>query len=201
MLGNRVTDPNKVSREHLDEVLAHGVNPTIQFSKPGYSLRLLRNVNKPGFLATLNLSRMCRLALSDNKKKNFDLSPLEQCEESQEFYLNSHTNNDFGDLSRFPRLRRLLIEDQLQLRNISFAGSNLEGVFIHNCKNREALTELRDLRRLRAFGTSRTRLDFDSLLATNWPDSMETVALHSGSRKWDERARKNLGRKGPRRIF
>lgn len=329
MIENRITDPKKVSRENLSEVLGRGVNPTIQFSKPGYSPRLLKKVNKlcseygdklevrfyghyseafdasvvkhlpdaqwlsidcllrisnedeisrlpnlrklsfgvyyfdnPDFLATLNLAQICRLALSDVKKKNFDLAPLAQCDELDEFFLNGHTKNiaaisalpkltrlslgsiskrrtlefvneipnlkkltiilggrenidelshlglreleilrvracnDLGDLSRFPNLRRLLVEDQLQLRRISFIGSGVEEVSIHNCKNLDQLDGLLGLKRLRHFRTSRTKLDLDSLVEANWPASMETVAIYSGSEKWNERARRILDKRG-----
>lgn len=329
MLENRITDPKKVSREHLDEVLGRGVNPTVQFSKPGYSPRLLKKVNQlcseygdklevrfyghysgafdasvlkhlpdaqwisvdclmhienedaiarmpnlrklsfgvyhfdaPHFLATLDLTQITRLVLSDNKKKNFDLSPLKNCDNLDEFFLNGHlkniavlshlqnltklslgsiakrqklefvneiTNldkltiilggrenideiehaslneleilrvkgfNDLGNLSRFPNLCRLHVEDQIQLRSISFAGSSLEEVSLHNCKSLNRLDGLLDLRGLRHFRTSRTKLDLDILVEASWPESMETVAVYSGSQKWNERARKTLDEKG-----
>jgi hypothetical protein len=205
---------------------------------------------------------MTRLVLSDNKKKNFDLSPLENCEKLDEFYLNGHLKNiaaisylpkltklslgsiakrqklefvneipnldkltiilggreninevehaslselevvrvrginDLGRLSRFPNLRRLRVEDQIQLRNISFAGCDLEEVSIHNCKSLDRLDGLLDLKRLRHFRTSRTKLDLDRLVEANWPDTMETVAIYSGSEKWNEQARKILDEKG-----
>ena len=334
MLQNRITDPKKVSREHLNEVLERGIIPTIQFSKPGYSRRLLKQVNNycaeygdkleirfyghysdafdaailkhlpdvrwlsvdclqsignedaitrlpnlrklsfgvyhfdnPSFLATLDLTQITRLALSDNSKKNFDLSPLTQCHELHEFFLNGHRKNiesishlprlrmlslgsiakrqtlefvngipnlekltiilggrenidevehaslnelevlrvrainTLGDLSRFPGLRRLHVEDQLQLRTISFVGTDLEEISIHNCKNLEQLTGLLELRRLRAFRTSRTKLDLDSLLKANWPDSMESVAIYSGSQKWNNRARQVLDERGYSEYF
>jgi hypothetical protein len=333
LLENRINDPTTVSRTHLNEVLRRGVAPTIQFSKPGYSPSLLKEINSlcaeygeklevrfyghysgtfdaaavrhlpdvqwlsvdclmricnedeiaripnlrkfsfgvyefdnPGFLGTLNLRRIRRLALSDNRHKNFDLAPLVQCAELDEFFLNGHTKNitaishlpklntlslgsiakrcalefvndiphlqtltiilggrenidelkhpslgaleilrvralsDLGDLSRFPGLRRLRVEDQLQLRSISFVGSDLEEVSIHNCKNLEKLVGLLELRRLREFRTSRTKLDVDSLLDASWPDSMEIVAIYSGSDKWNKRARNILDSKGYREL-
>lgn len=333
MLENRITDPKKVSRKHLDEVLGRGVNPTIQFSKSSYSTRFLKKVNKlcseygdklevrfyghcagtfdasvvrhlpdaqwlsvdcllhisnedeiarlqnlrklsfgvyyfdnPGFLATLDLAQIRRLALSDVKKKNFDLAPLAQCEELDEFFLNGHTKNiaaisrlpklrvlslgsiakrrtlefvneipnlkkltvilggrenideiehsglsdlavlrvkalsSLGDLSRFPNLRRLHVEDQIQLRSVSLEVSGLEEVSIHNCKNLEQLIGLLKLKQLRAFRTSRTKLDLESLLDANWPESMESVAIYGSSQKWNKRARKVLDEKGYREI-
>ena len=41
--------------------------------------------DNPGFLATLDLTQLRRLALSENRHKNFDLSPLAHCAELEEF--------------------------------------------------------------------------------------------------------------------
>lgn len=334
MLENRITDAKKVSREHLDEVLGRGINPTIQFSKPGYSPRFLQEVNQlcseygdklevrfyghyssvfdasvlndlpdvqwlsvdclmhienedaiarmpnlrklsfgvyhfddPRFLAALDLTQITRLVLSDNKKKNFDLSPLENCDKLDELFLNSHLKNiaalshlpkltklslgsiakrkklefvneipnldkltiilggrenideiehsslrdlevlrvrglnSLGDLSRFPKLRRLHVEDQLQLRRVSFECAGLEEVSIHNCKNLEKLSGLLKLKQLRAFRTSRTKLDLDNLLNANWPESMESVAIYGSSQKWNKHARQILDKKGYRENY
>jgi hypothetical protein len=218
--------------------------------------------DNPGFLATLNLARISRLTLSDNSKKNFDLSPLALCDELEELYLSGHRKNinaisllpalrvlslgsiaksqalefvneiqtlakltlilggrenldeldhtglnelevlrvrglsTLGDLSRFQGLRRLLVEDQLQLKSISLDGSDLEEISIHNCKNLQELAGLLTLKRLRSFRASRTKLDLDSLLGANWPGTMKTVALYSGNRRWNERARQILDERG-----
>jgi len=325
VLENRITDPKRISRAHIDEVLSRGISPTIQFSKRGYSARILKTLNKycveygdklevrfyghysdafdaavlkhlpdvqwlsvdcllqienedaianlpklrklsfgvydyekPDFLATVNLSQITRLALTDNKKKNFDLSPMAQCDQLEEFFLTGHRKNiaaishlpklrylslgsiakrqtlefvneipnlekltivlggrqnideivhpglrdlevlrvrglnSLGDFARLPNLRRLQVEDQLQLRSIDFDSAGLEEISLHNCKNLERLNGLLELKRLRAFRTSRTKLDMDGLLEANWPESMEAVALYGRSEKWNKHARQVL---------
>ncbi len=323
---NRITDPKRVSSKQIREILSRGARPTIQFSRRGYSRRILKSINKlcaeygdrlevrfyghefdasvlrdlpeaqwlstdcllhirnedaiaampalrklsfgtfhfdrPGFLAEIDLADLTRLVLSENKKKNLDLAPLRDCSALEELYVSGHRKNisaisrlpqlkklslgsitkrqalDFvneiprlekltiilggrenidevahvglrelevlrvrgisslGDLSRFPVLRRLLVEDQIQLQQISVAGTSLEEVSIHNCKSLDDLQGLLDLDSLRVFRTSRTKLDLERYLNATWPESMESVALYSGSEKWNEQARALMEEKG-----
>jgi Leucine-rich repeat (LRR) protein len=60
----------------------------------------------PPFLATLDLTQITRLVLSDNKKKNFDLSPLENCTNLDELFLNGHLKS-IAALSHLPKLTKL----------------------------------------------------------------------------------------------
>lgn len=43
---NRINDPQRISGKPIDAILARGGRPTIQFSRPGYSKRLLKSVNE-----------------------------------------------------------------------------------------------------------------------------------------------------------
>lgn len=103
-----------------------------------------------------------------------------------------------GDLARFPHLRRLKIEDQLQLRMIALAGPPLETLVLNNCKNLERLDGLDGLRHLKVFRARETKLDLDSLLEYPWPPSLQICALYSGSRKWNAAARLRLDERGYR---
>ncbi|MGI9271736.1 MAG: hypothetical protein ACR2QT_08180 [Woeseiaceae bacterium] len=257
--------------KHLPDVQYLSVDCLMRIKNEDEIARL-RNLRKfsfgvyyfdnPGFLKTLDLAELSRLTLSDTKKKNFDLSPLSQCEALEVLSLNSHTKNiasisqlpkltrlhlgsigkrqtlefvneisnlekltillggrenigevehyglndleiirvralnDLGDLTRFPNLRRVLVEDQIQLRSISFVGTGLEDVRIRNCKNLEQLDGLFDLTNLRAFHTWQTKLDLDALVEADWPESMGTVAIYSNNQKWNDRARQILDDKG-----
>lgn len=103
---------------------------------------------------------------------------------------------DLGDLSRFPRLKKLVIEDQIRLERISLDGVNLEDIRILNCKNLngiEAISLQRNISHIRIYGT---KLDLGELAKRQWPDSLETLALYSGKRKQDENLRKVLDEKG-----
>lgn len=105
-----------------------------------------------------------------------------------------------GDLKRFPSLRSIRIEDQIKLHSISVAGTSLEEVSVHNCKNLERMDGLLELQGLRKFRTSRTKLPLDELVAADWPPSMEVLALYSSKQKWNDNARKILDERGYREF-
>lgn len=326
---NRITDPRLVSGRHIDKILAKGGRPTIQFSMPGYSPRVLKSVNRlcrkfgdrlevrfyghysaafdaavlamlpdvqwlsidcllrvenienvyalgnlhklsfgvyefdnPDFLSGLNLGSMKSMTLSENRKRNIDLRFLDQCRDLEELLINGHTRNvsaiagapklsrlslgsmpkkqslkfvndlpglesltiilggrenidelrhgdlhelevlrvrglnSLGSLARFPRLRRLRVEDQIQLAGMSFEGSAVQEIIIYNCKNLESLQGLSELGNLTDLRVSRTDLDLDRLLDREWPESLVVLALYSGSQKWNKRAREILAQRG-----
>ncbi len=157
--------------------------------------------DRPSFLETLDLERLKSLFLSENRKRNFDLSSLASCLSLKELYLEGHWKGvghiadlpdlshvtlrafakarglgflgklaklsnltlvlggreetlefanhslqtlqilrvrglrSLGDLSRFPILRHLRIEDQLQLERLDLTAANLERLMLFNCKN------------------------------------------------------------------
>lgn len=101
-----------------------------------------------------------------------------------------------GVLGRFPALRRLLVEDQLQLREISLCGTHLQELGLINCKNLARIDGLDQQGELAHFRTARTALDLDYLLNRSWSPSMQVLALYSGSEKWNRAAREELDRRG-----
>ncbi len=105
-----------------------------------------------------------------------------------------------GRLDRFPNLRRLQIEDQLQLHSLSVVGAQLHELSVHNCKNLQVVSGLDRLMELEQIRVSRTNLDLDTLRDRSWPPSMEVVALYSGSQKWNTEARAILDQRGYREF-
>lgn len=101
-----------------------------------------------------------------------------------------------GDLERFPNLRILQIEDQLQLRAIDLQGPPLERVWLFNCKNLASLKGIEHTTRLRELRASIGALTPDALLSTNWPVSLEAMALFTASRKRNAAIRAELDRRG-----
>ncbi|MEQ1754978.1 MAG: hypothetical protein ABL973_12690 [Micropepsaceae bacterium] len=101
-----------------------------------------------------------------------------------------------GDLRRFPALSRLSIQDQLQLRSITLAGSRLRTLFVHNCRNLTNIAGLESQPCLEHFRTSRTKLDLNALISLDWPATMKSVSLYSGSKKWNAHARTALAKRG-----
>ena len=103
-----------------------------------------------------------------------------------------------GSLERFPMLRFLQIEDQLQIREISVSGSRLHELCVLNCKNLEQIIGLSEQDELMRFLASRTRLDLDGLVQFDWPSSLQALVLYSGSEKWNKQARQEIEKRGYR---
>lgn len=220
----------------------------------------------PAFLGTLGLERIKTLSLSENRKRNFDLSPLAACKSLEALYVEGHWKgiediaglpclkrvtlrafaktrsvaflgkanhlshlalvlggreditelasqslqtlqilrvkglHSFGDLSRFPTLRHLRIEDQLQLKRLDLTGAHLERLTLSNCKNLATIVGLGDQDQMREFVASRVALNLDELKELTWPKTMEVVGLYSGSNKWNESTAQLLANRGYKRF-
>jgi hypothetical protein len=327
----RINDPSEVHSNAIRDIFKAGRKPTVQFSRPGYSDKLLKQVNllcqefgdelevrfyghyqtcfdasvlanlpdaqslsvdclteisnedtiaslkflkrlsfgvykfdEPQFFEKLNVAQLTRLSLIENAKRNFDLSILAQAQNLKTLFINGHTKNigalqnlhnltdltlsaipkhqnlqflcdieslrslslilggrssmdefrhpalenlsiirvrgleTLGSLGRYPRLRDLHVEDQLQIHSIDFTGAPLQKVVLANCKNLDKIEGLEDLNQIAELRVSRTNLDLQALLDRDWPPSLEILALYSGSRKWNDAARAVLDKRGYR---
>ena len=101
-------------------------------------------------------------------------------------------------LERFPRLRRLLIEDQLRLTQLSFDREMpaLEELRILGCKKfarLDGLGQLSGLKHLRLYGTA---VDFDALFGQPRPAPLEIVGFYTGRSRADEALRLRLQQMG-----
>lgn len=101
-----------------------------------------------------------------------------------------------GDLSRLPSLRHLWLEDQAKIDQINLSGVQLAHFSAWNCKTLEALYGLELQDKLREFQVGRVALDLDKLRDWRWPDSVSTVRLFSGSRRWNEITASELSLRG-----
>ena len=99
-----------------------------------------------------------------------------------------------GSLARFHKLQRLRVEDQLQLRSVELATAptSLSHLTIFNCKNLQSLGSIADLSGLIDLRIGRTSLDFEALLRSGLPRSLQSVALYSGRKKADDIMRSRL---------
>lgn len=104
--------------------------------------------------------------------------------------------NDFGDLSRFPRLKYLQVEDQTKLQSISLQTPNLTELRIITCKSLSALTDLEVLKKINYVHCAQTSLDYEALSEFKWAKSLKVLSLFSGSRKRDEALERKLNAKG-----
>lgn len=101
-----------------------------------------------------------------------------------------------GDLSRFPALNALRVEDQLQITALDLSGANLERLWLYNCKNLSSLHGLYRQERLREFFASRVALDMDALRDRAWPPSTTSVQLFAGGKKWNDATKALLAARG-----
>jgi hypothetical protein len=103
-------------------------------------------------------------------------------------------------LERFPRLRRLVIEDQLRLTQLSIDHElpALEELRILGCKKfarLDSLGKLSGLKHLRLYGTA---VDFDTLIAQPLPAPLDIVGFYTGRSRADEALRLRLQQMGYR---
>lgn len=104
--------------------------------------------------------------------------------------------NDLGDLSRFPHLRRLHIEDQIKILSISLQNLHLNELKLLNCKALNELNGLEALKNIIHVRCYKTSLDYENISQLNWAKSLEVLDLYSGNKKRDEALRKHLDSRG-----
>lgn len=104
---------------------------------------------------------------------------------------------ELGELSRFPLLRQLWLEDQIKLTQVDVSGNRLlERLHLLTCKGLERLDGLAVLPALHTLSVSETRLDFDALLAGGLPAALSDMRFRTGKVKRDEEIRAMLALAG-----
>lgn len=107
---------------------------------------------------------------------------------------------DIGEMTRFPQLKKLRIEDQIQLKSFSLRNLDLRTLFVHNCKNLNKIEYLTSQKNLIEFRTYRTNLDLERMTLFEWPQSLEILALYSGQSRRDTDIRRKLDSLGYREF-
>ena len=104
---------------------------------------------------------------------------------------------DLGDLGRFPRLRRLSVEDQIKLAELRLGENTaLAWLVLRNCKTLERLAGIAPLPALNNLAVYLTQLDIDALLAGGLPAALKHLTLATGKRKRDEEIEAQLAALG-----
>jgi hypothetical protein len=154
------------------------------------------NKKELGFLNALAPLRCLRLILGSRTSiGEFHHPDLEVLE-----IVRVRSLEDVGALARFPRLRALQIEDQLQLRSIDVSGAPLRSLSVLNCKNLESVEGLASLHDLVECRLGRTKLDLESIAEQDWPKSLEVLALYTDNQAWNARTRGALDQRGFREF-
>lgn len=104
---------------------------------------------------------------------------------------------ELGDCARFPRLRRLRVEDQLQLTAIRASPNRaLENLAIINCKNFERIDGLADLPALSTLYLFQTAVNYSTLMDGLLPASLARLDFYTGKSRRDGEIAADLQRRG-----
>ncbi len=106
--------------------------------------------------------------------------------------------NDIGNISKFRKLKTLLIEDNIQLQAVHFGSElpNLNDLKILNCKTLNSLTGLEHLPSLHHLRVYKTALDFDKIKRQPLPKNLKIFAFYTTKHKVDEDIKATLKANG-----
>lgn len=101
-------------------------------------------------------------------------------------------------LSKFPKLNKLRIENQIQVAAIQFdrSLSNLSDLKVINCKKLEILNGLSNMPHLHSVVVSRTGVDFDTFMQQELPGSLSHLGFYTGKSKVDKDIKLAIWEKG-----
>jgi hypothetical protein len=181
----------------LEELFIHGHAKGIDVVANLPVLRMLTlsafaKTNRLDFIKSI--TNLSRLTLILGGREHIDDLSSESLEMLQ--ILRVRGLSKLGDLSRMPALSALRIEDQLQLAELNLTGTQLQRLWLFNCKNLSVLSALDQQGRLKEFFVSQTKLDLEDLRDRQWPPAARSIQLFSGSRKWNEDAKARLTARG-----
>lgn len=104
---------------------------------------------------------------------------------------------DLGDLARFPRLRHVMVEDQIRLHQLRVAPNPaLEEIEILHCKNFQRIDGLDALTALTSLRLYRTAVEYTALINGPLPATLAHVAYYTNSERRDDAIAADLLRRG-----
>lgn len=106
--------------------------------------------------------------------------------------------HDLTNITAFQALKRLVIEDQIQLKEISFNQEMkaLEELSIRNCKGLTRLTGMEQLPLLHTLRILKTAIDFDSFIHQKLTNSLSSVEFATFKSKADREIQQSLAKLG-----
>jgi protein phosphatase 1 regulatory subunit 7 len=95
---------------------------------------------------------------------------------------------------KWPGLKHLHIEDQMQVRELHFSTANgpLSRILLLNCKQLERVTGLEHLSGLNEIRISRTAINLDDFLASGLPPNLQIFAFYTGKAELNRQLRARL---------
>lgn len=107
--------------------------------------------------------------------------------------------NSFKNISNFTKLRKLLIEDQIQLKELHFDKNmpTLKDFKLINCKALKSLTGIKKLEGLNQLRIWKTDINFDEFIARqSFPKSLDIFAFYTTKMKIDREIKERLLKMG-----
>jgi protein phosphatase 1 regulatory subunit 7 len=106
--------------------------------------------------------------------------------------------NDLSCISKFPKLKTLKIEDEIQLPKVHFdtVFPDLIDLKIINCKTLRTITGLKNLPELNSLIVYKTNVDFDSFIRQELPKDLKTLGFYTTKAKLDKDIKATLESKG-----
>ncbi|MCB0410643.1 MAG: hypothetical protein KDD29_10520 [Flavobacteriales bacterium] len=106
--------------------------------------------------------------------------------------------NDLSCISKFPKLKTLKIEDEIQLLKVHFDNifPDLTDLKILNCKTLETISGLKNLPKLSSLIVYQTKVDFNNFMQQELPKALKYLGFHTTKSKIDKEIKTTLESKG-----
>ncbi|MVN23465.1 leucine-rich repeat domain-containing protein [Mucilaginibacter arboris] len=106
--------------------------------------------------------------------------------------------NNLYCISKFPKLKTLKIEDEIQLPKIQFDNvfPDLTDLKIINCKTLEEIVELKNLPQLNSLVIYQTKVDFDKFMQQELPKKLKHLGFYTTKLKIDKDIKAMVESKG-----
>ena len=102
--------------------------------------------------------------------------------------------NSFRNIANFVKLKRLLIEDQIQLSELQFSEklTEVEELTLINCKTLNSLTGLKYLKSLNLLKIIKTNISFEEHIKQSFPEKLEKFTFLTGKTKIDKEIKEHI---------
>lgn len=151
------------------------------------------SITSKASIAFLNqLPRLRKLRLILGGRENLDEVENYKIEELEIVRVKGF--NGFNNLGKFVNLRKLLIEDQIQIKSLDFANKLLElgEIRLVNCKGLESVTGLLHLQKLDSVRVYKTNINFEEFMKQGLPDSLRIFSFYTTKKSLDASIKNHL---------
>jgi protein phosphatase 1 regulatory subunit 7 len=164
--------------EHTKNIEAIGEIPNLKYlclrSIKNRPVEFINNLKKLKTLRFLLGSRENIKELKENEIENLDISWVRGF-------------NNIDNVSKFRKIKNLLIEDNIQLSKINFNDDllALNSLKILNCKTLNSLSGIQFLPSLSKLIIGRTDIDFETIIKQKFPATLKVFTFYTGKKNLD----------------